>query len=74
MSATILVEKRAAFGREPVMNAFAHLIGFYNDYQTVVHLHSSGGDILTPEARGGPSLGFQFFHPRQVSFAYIVRS
>ncbi len=49
---------------EPVMNAFAHLVGFYEDYQTVVHLHPSGGDILNPEARGGPSLGFQFFPPK----------
>lgn len=49
---------------EPVMNAFAHLVGFYDDYQTVVHLHPTGGDILNPEARGGPTLGFQFFPPK----------
>jgi Heavy metal binding domain len=49
---------------EPVMNAFAHLVGFYDDYKTVVHLHPSGGDILNPELRGGPSLGFQFFPPK----------
>jgi hypothetical protein len=49
---------------EPVMNAFAHLVGFYDDYQTVVHLHPAGGDILNAELRGGPSLGFQFFPPK----------
>jgi hypothetical protein len=49
---------------EPVMNAFAHLVGFYDDYETVVHLHPSGGDILNPQARGGPSLNFQFFPPK----------
>jgi hypothetical protein len=49
---------------EPVMNAFAHLVGFYDDYRTVVHLHPTGGDILNEEARGGPSLGFQFFPPK----------
>lgn len=49
---------------EPVMNAFAHLVGFYDDFQTVVHLHPSGGEILNPAARGGPSMGFQFFPPK----------
>jgi hypothetical protein len=49
---------------EPVMNAFAHLVGFYSDYQTVVHIHPTGGDVLTSEARGGPALGFQFFPPK----------
>ncbi len=49
---------------EPVMNAFAHLVGFYDDYQTVVHLHPGGGDVLNSSLRGGPSLGFQFFPPK----------
>lgn len=48
----------------PVMNAFAHLVGFYGDYQTVVHLHPTGGDILNQDLRGGPSLGFKFFAPK----------
>ena len=49
---------------EPVMNAFAHLVGFYDDYHTVVHLHPTGGDITNPELRGGPSLGFLFYPPK----------
>ena len=49
---------------EPLMNAFAHLVGFYDDFQTVVHLHPGGGDILDAEARGGPTLPFTFFPPR----------
>ena len=49
---------------EPVMNAFAHLVGFYDDYKTVVHLHPTGGEVLGSEARGGPSLGFVFFPPK----------
>lgn len=49
---------------EPVMNAFAHLVGFYEDFKTVVHLHPMGGDILNPEVRGGPSLGFKIFPPK----------
>lgn len=49
---------------EPVMNAFAHLVGFYDDYRTVVHLHPMGGDVLDDNQRGGPALGFMFFPPR----------
>jgi hypothetical protein len=49
---------------EPVMNAFAHLVGFYDDYQTVVHIHPMGGDVLDQSLRGGPSLSFMIFPPR----------
>lgn len=49
---------------EPVMNAFCHLVGFYDDYRTVIHLHPTGGDVLNPAARGGPALGFILFAPR----------
>ena len=49
---------------EPVMNAFCHLVGFYDDYRTVLHLHPTGGDVLNPELRGGPSLGFQLHAPK----------
>lgn len=48
----------------PVMNAFAHLVGFYDDYRTVVHLHPAGGEILRPELRGGPAMEFKFYPPR----------
>lgn len=49
---------------EPVMNAFAHLVGFYGDFSTVVHVHPGGGDVLTTEARGGPALSFNVFPPK----------
>ena len=49
---------------EPVMNAFAHLVGFYEDYRTVVHLHPEGGDVTRDDLRGGPILGFKFYPPR----------
>ena len=49
---------------EPVMSAFAHLVGFHGDYRTVVHLHPSGGDVLNDSRRGGPALGFIFFPPK----------
>ena len=49
---------------EPVMNAFAPLVGFYDDCKTVIHLHPTGGDVLNPELRGGPTLGFILFAPK----------
>lgn len=49
---------------EPVMNAFAHLVGFYDDYRTVVHLHPTGGEVLDQNRRGGPTLGFMLFAPK----------
>lgn len=49
---------------EPIMNAFAHLVGFYKDNRTVVHLHPEGGDILRDDVRGGPVLAFKFYPPR----------
>ncbi len=49
---------------QPVMNAFAHMVGFYDDYRTVVHLHPAGGEIFQAEARGGPSMAFRFYPPK----------
>ena len=49
---------------EPVMNAFCHLVGFYDDCRTVLHLHPTGGDIGDPKLRGGPALGFMLFAPK----------
>jgi hypothetical protein len=49
---------------EPVMSAFAHLVGFYDDHLTVLHLHPTGGDVVNPELRGGPQLGFTLYAPK----------
>ena len=49
---------------EPVMNAFAHLVGFYDDGRTVLHLHPVGAEVLDEAARGGPSLEFRFYAPK----------
>lgn len=57
-------EGKAVTQLEPVMNAFAHLVGFYDDFKTVVHLHPTGGDVTAADARGGPGLSFMFFPPR----------
>jgi len=49
---------------EPVMDSFAHLVGFYEDRKTVLHIHPNGAPVLSPGARGGPDLEFQFYAMR----------
>ena len=46
---------------EPLMATFAHLVGFNQDYKTVMHLHPRGALVLDPAARGGPELEFQIY-------------
>ncbi len=46
---------------EPVMGAFAHLVGFNEDRETVLHMHPTGAPITSPSARGGPELEFKIY-------------
>ena len=46
---------------EPIMATFAHIVGFNEDYHTIMHIHPSGAPILDPNARGGPELHFQIY-------------
>jgi hypothetical protein len=55
---------------EPLMGTFAHLVGFNQDYKTVMHMHPKGAPILDPTARGGPELEFQIF-PLQPGFVRL---
>jgi heavy metal-binding protein len=50
---------------EPVMDAFAHLVGFYEDGRSVLHVHPKGPGLLGAKARGGPELEFQFYTTRR---------
>lgn len=43
---------------EPVMDAFAHMVGFSADGKSIIHTHPLGGEPKSPGARGGPSLRF----------------
>lgn len=49
---------------QPVMGAFAHLVGFNEDHETVLHLHPSGAPLENDDARGGPELAFQIYAPK----------
>ncbi len=47
------------FGKlEPVMGAFAHIVGFSEDYKTIAHIHPLGAEPTKTTERGGPSLEF----------------
>jgi hypothetical protein len=50
-------------GLEPIMGAFAHIVGFNEDYKTVVHIHPMGNEPLRPTDRGGPVLEFKYYPP-----------
>lgn len=50
-------------GLEPIMGSFAHIVGFNEDYKTVVHIHPTGNDPTRPTDRGGPVLEFKFYPP-----------
>lgn len=43
---------------EPVMGAFAHMVGFYEDYETIAHIHPTGKEPTEDTERGGPTLRF----------------
>lgn len=61
--AMVHVELRDAAGKpitdlEPVMGAYAHLVGFSADGKTLVHSHPLGEEPKTSAERGGPRLDF----------------
>lgn len=43
---------------EPVMGAFGHIVGFYDDFRTVVHTHPMGSEPQSDSERGGADLTF----------------
>jgi len=46
---------------EPIMATFAHIVGFNEDHETVMHIHPIGPPVLDPNARGGPELALQIY-------------
>ncbi len=55
---------------EPVMSAFAHIVGFYDDAKTVVHTHPMGDEPTKNSERGGPTLSFHLA-PSKAGFIKI---
>ncbi|HEY0891980.1 MAG TPA: heavy metal-binding domain-containing protein [Cellvibrio sp.] len=43
---------------EPIMGAYAHIVGFNEDFKTVAHIHPMGKEPTDAKQRGGPDLEF----------------
>lgn len=58
--AEITIEKDGApfDALEPVMGAYAHMVGFSEDYETIAHVHPMGTEPERDTERGGPTLRF----------------
>ena len=49
---------------EPLMGAFAHMVGFAEDFKTIAHIHPMGEEPTKATDRGGPLLEFHM-NPEQ---------
>ena len=52
---------------EPVMGAFAHMVGFYEDYESIAHIHPMGVEPTEDTERSGPTLQFHI-EPEQAGY------
>ena len=55
---------------EPVMGAFAHVVGFTEDYNSVLHIHPMGKEPTSNTERGGPKLEFHI-EPGKAGFVKL---
>ncbi|HEX2858994.1 MAG TPA: hypothetical protein VHP58_02175 [Alphaproteobacteria bacterium] len=44
---------------EPIMGAYAHLVGIDGGLESLMHIHPSGAEPDGPDSRGGPVMNFQ---------------
>jgi len=64
---TITKDDRPVDFLEPVMGAFAHMVGFYEDYRSIAHIHPMGQEPTKDTERGGPVLRFHI-KPEQAGY------
>lgn len=55
---------------EPLMGAYAHMVGFYDDYRTIAHMHPMGDEPRTDEDLGSSPVSFHF-EPQQSGFVKL---
>lgn len=58
---------------EPVMGAFAHIVGFYDDFATVAHIHPMGKEPTADTERSGPDLSFHLEPAKAGSLKLFVQ-
>jgi hypothetical protein len=54
-------------GLQPVMGAFAHIVGIAQDWRTIAHVHPMGAEPTRADQRGGPAIDFHL-EPAQPGF------
>ncbi len=52
---------------QPLMGAFGHMVGFYDDFHTILHTHPLGDEPKSDKERGGPELSFHLM-PAKAGF------
>jgi hypothetical protein len=55
---------------EPIMEAFAHIVAFNENYETILHVHPMGPEPKDPSLRGGPQIDFHLM-PSTTGFVKI---
>ncbi|KTD01232.1 hypothetical protein [Legionella feeleii] len=55
---------------ESVMGAYAHIVGFNDDFKTIVHIHPMGSEPQKSSDRGGPELQFHLV-PEKAGFTKL---
>ncbi|KTD17381.1 hypothetical protein [Legionella jordanis] len=55
---------------EPIMGAFAHIVGFNEDLMSIVHIHPMGKEPNLASERGGPKLEFHL-QPERAGFVKL---
>lgn len=55
---------------EPVMGAYAHIVGFSQDWKSVVHIHPMGIEPKTATDKGGPMIRFHM-QPEKAGFVKL---
>lgn len=52
---------------QPVMAAYAHIVGIAQDWQTIAHVHPMGAEPARDSDRGGPDIAFHL-EPKRAGF------
>jgi len=58
LSLTIRKNGKTVDALEPIMGAFAHMVGFHEDYQNLMHIHPMGDEPTQASERGKGKLMF----------------
>ena len=53
---------------EPILGAFAHMVGFSQDLESVIHIHPLGKEPKTAAARSNGNLDFHIMFPDKKGF------